>query len=165
MVEMDVLGVKLELPSNIPVVMLREQSGSHRVLPIFIGPPEANAIAFALNGEEPPRPLTHDLFCNVVDALGATLLRVVITDLSEGTFYAELHLEGPQGPVTVSARPSDGIALALRAGVPVLATANVLDEAAVVLEEIDDDDPEASDEVVEQFREFIDNVNPEDFAS
>ena len=166
MVEMEVLGVKLELPSNIPVVMLRELSGTHRVLPIFIGPPEANAIAFALNREEPPRPLTHDLMCNILSELGVHLQRVVITDLQEGTFYADLHLEGAAGSTTVSARPSDGIALALRAGAPVLAAEAVLDEAAVLVEEVEEDDEDGnSEEVVEQFREFIDNVNPEDFAS
>ena len=162
MVEMELLGVKLELPSNTPVVMLREVEGRRRVLPIFIGLPEANAIAFALDGVVPPRPLTHDLFCNVLDELGSRLDRIVVTDLSEGTFYAELHLEGPDGAHTVSARPSDAVALAVRVGAPIFAEEPVVDEAATEVEEETDEEPE---EVVEQFREFIDKVNPEDFAS
>ena len=162
MVEMELLGVKLELPSNTPVVMLREVEGRHRVLPIFIGLPEANAIAFALDGVVPPRPLTHDLFCNVLEELAVHLERVVVTDLSEGTFYAELHLQGPDGAKRISARPSDAVALAVRVGAPIFAEEPVLDEAAT---EVEEDEEEPPEEVVEQFREFIDKVNPEDFAS
>lgn len=161
MAEMELLGIKLELPSNIPIVMLREVHGDRRVLPIFIGLPEANAIHLALEGREPARPLTHDLTVNVLAELGARLERVVITDISDGTFYAELHLGGPSGRHIVSARPSDGVALAVRVGAPIHAEDAVLDEAAAPMV---DEEPE-SDEVVEQFREFIEGVNPEDFAS
>ena len=163
MVEMELLGVKLELPSNTPVVMLREVEGRRRVLPIFIGLPEANAIAFALDGVVPPRPLTHDLFCNVLDELGFRLERVVVTDLDDGTFYAELHLVGEGEPHTISSRPSDAIALAVRVGAPVFADGHVVDEAATEVEE--EDGSEDSEAVVEEFRTFIENVNPEDFAS
>jgi bifunctional DNase/RNase len=161
MAEMELLGIKLELPSNIPIVMLRELQGDRRVLPIFIGLPEANAIHLALEGREPARPLTHDLMVNVLGDLGSRLERVVITDIADGTFYAELHLAGPDGTHVVSARPSDGVALAVRVGAPIHAEESVLDEAAAP---VVDDEPE-SDEVVEQFREFIEGVNPEDFAS
>jgi uncharacterized protein len=161
MVEMDLLGIKLELPSNIPIVMLRETEGDRRVLPIFIGLPEANAIHLALEGRAPARPLTHDLMLDVLTELGSRLERVVITDLRDGTFYAELHLAGPEGARVVSARPSDGIALAVRVGASIFAAPTVLDEAAAPAVE---EAPEG-DEVVEQFRAFIDQVNPEDFGS
>ena len=162
MVEMELLGVKLELPSNTPVVMLREVEGRRRVLPIFIGLPEANAIAFALDGVVPPRPLTHDLLCNLLEELGARLDKVVVSDLSEGTFFADLHLETSNGTQEISSRPSDAIALAVRVGAPIFAEESVVEEAAAVVEEADE---EEADEVVEQFREFIDSVNPDDFAS
>lgn len=161
---MELLGIKLELPSNIPIVMLRELGGEQRVLPIFIGLPEANAIHLALEGRTPARPLTHDLMIDVLTALGSRLDRVVITDLDDGTFYAELHLTGEDGVRTVSARPSDGVALAVRVGAPIHVNEAVLDEAAAPAPE--EEGPEGeSNEVVEQFREFIDQVNPEDFAS
>jgi uncharacterized protein len=161
MVEMDLLGIKLELPSNIPIVMLREAEGDRRVLPIFIGLPEANAIHLALEGRTPARPLTHDLMLDLLTEFGSRLERVVITELRDGTFYAELHLGGPGGPHVVSARPSDGIALAVRVGAAIFAAPSVLDEAAAPAVEESPD----GDEVVEQFRAFIDQVNPEDFEA
>lgn len=163
MAEMELLGIKLELPSNIPIVMLRELQGERRVLPIFIGLPEANAIHLALEGRAPARPLTHDLMVDVLTDLGVRLERVEITDLDEGTFYAELHLSGPGGTHIISARPSDGVALAVRVGAPIHAAEAVLDEAAAPIAA--DEEETESDEVVEQFREFIDQVNPEDFGS
>jgi bifunctional DNase/RNase len=144
------------------VVVLRELSGRHRQLSIFIGGPEATAIAFALEGVETPRPLTHDLFCNVVADLGAALERVVITELRDTTYYAELHLGAGDGTHRVSARPSDAIALAVRTGCPIFAEEDVLAEAGFVEEEESTETPE---DVVEEFRQFIDTVSPEDFAS
>jgi uncharacterized protein len=163
MVEMELVGVRVELPSNTPIVLLRETEGQRRVLPIFIGGPEATAIAFALDGVVTPRPMTHDLIKDLLDELGATVERIVVTDLRESTFFAEIHLRVPGGPHVVSSRPSDAIALAVRVGCPIFASDDVVDEAATVLEE-DAEEP-ASEDVVEQFREFIDNVSPEDFAS
>jgi uncharacterized protein len=163
MVEMELVGVRVELPSNTPIVLLRETEGQHRVLPIFIGGPEATAIAFALDGVVTPRPMTHDLLKDVIDALGSDLERIVVTSLSAGTFYAELHLKHGNGLTQVSARPSDAIALAVRVGAPIYAEEAVVDEAATAVEE---DTPEPlKEDVVEQFREFIDNVTPDDFAS
>lgn len=160
---MELVGVRVELPSNTPIVLLRETAGQHRVLPIFIGNPEATAIAFALDGVVTPRPMTHDLMKDVIEALGSRLERVVVTNLSAGTFYAELHLAGASGATQVSARPSDAIALAVRVGAPIFAEEAVVDEAATAVEE---DTPEpVKEDVVEQFREFIDNVTPDDFAS
>jgi uncharacterized protein len=166
MVEMELVAVRIELPGNIPVVVLREREDEHRLLPIFIGQPEAAAIAFALDGVVTQRPMTHDLLRDVIDELGASLERVVITHLEEGTFYAELHLRTGERTVQVSSRPSDAMALALRVECPIFATEALLDEAGLP-EEIDEesDDDEPGEDVVEQFREFIDSVNPDDFGS
>lgn len=163
MVEMELVGVRVELPSNTPIVLLRETEGQHRVLPIFIGGPEATAIAFALDGVVTPRPMTHDLMKDVIDGLGSKLERIVVTSLSAGTFYAELHLTAAGGLRQVSARPSDAIALAVRVGAPIFAEEAVVDEAATAVEE--DAPVPVKEDVVEQFREFIDNVTPDDFAS
>jgi uncharacterized protein len=160
MVEMELVAVRIELPGNTPVVLLRELAGEHRLLPIFIGQPEATAIAFAIDGVVTPRPMTHDLMKNLLDDLGATVERIVVTDLSEGTFYAEIHLKLGDKAHQVSSRPSDALALALRVGCPIFAEQAVVDEAGLIEEA-----PEESEEVVEKFREFIDSVNPDDFAS
>jgi bifunctional DNase/RNase len=162
MVEMELVGVRVELPTNAPIVLLRETSGDHRTLPIFIGGPEATAIAFALENVDVPRPMTHDLLKDVIDDLGVRLDKVVVTELRESTFYAELHLVGPKGTSVISSRPSDAIAIAVRTGAAIFAEEDVLDEAAYPPEE---EPEEEQEEVVEQFREFIDSVNPEDFAS
>ena len=162
MVEMELVGVRVELPTNAPIVLLREKAGERRLLRIFIGAPEATAIAFALEDVDTPRPMTHDLMKDVLDDLGVTVEQVVVTALKDATFYAELHLSAPGGTHQVSSRPSDAIALAARTGSPIFAAETVLDEAAYAVSE---EDEEEEQEVVEQFKEFIDNVNPEDFAS
>jgi uncharacterized protein len=159
MVEMELVAVRIELPGNTPVVILREITGPNRLLPIFIGQPEATAIAFTIDGVITPRPMTHDLMKNLLDELGASVGRVVITELSEGTFYAEIHLQLGDATYQVSSRPSDALALALRVACPIFAEESVLEEAGLV-----EEGEEESDEVVEQFREFIDSVNPDDFA-
>lgn len=159
---MELLGVRLELPANAPVVLLREQTGERRVLPIYIDSPEAKAIALALEGRPMPRPMTHDLLRDVITVLGATLQQVAVTELRDGTFFAELSLDVNGRPVVVSSRTSDAIALAVRTGAPIFAATAVLDEAAtvpVVEEEVEED------EIIDEFRDFIDQVNPEDFGS
>jgi bifunctional DNase/RNase len=153
MKRVDVLGVRVEMPSNQPIVLLREIEGD-RYLPIWIGAAEATAIAYVQQGVVPPRPLTHDLLKDVIGASGRTLDEVRITRLEDGVFYAELHLG--QGAV-VSARPSDAIALALRTSSPILVDDGVLDEAGVVI-------PDEEEDEVERFREFLDQVTPEDFG-
>jgi len=165
-IELELLAVRVELPSNTPVVVLRELEGRHRQLSIFIGGPEATAIAFALEGVETPRPLTHDLFCDVLDELGAQLDRVVITELRDTTYFAELQLTGPSGTHQISARPSDAVALAVRVGCPIFSADEVLDEAGFIAEDdLDEESEESPEAVVEEFRQFIDNVSPEDFES
>jgi len=166
-IELELVGVRVEMPSNTPVMILREIEGRRRSLSIFIGSPEATAIAFALEGIEMPRPLTHDLFHTVLDALGAELLRVVITELQGTTYLAQLDLDDGDAEQQVSCRPSDAIALAVRVGCPIFASEALVDEAGY-LEVVDtdiDEDSEDSEEVVEEFRQFIDQVTPDDFAS
>jgi bifunctional DNase/RNase len=150
--ELSVVGVRVELPANQPIVLLKEASGE-RYLPIWIGAVEATAIAFAQQGIVPPRPLTHDLMRDVVAALGAELTAVHITELREGVFFAELLFSNG---VRVSARPSDAIALAVRTDVTIFADEAVLDEAGIVIA----DEQESE---VEKFREFLDNISPDDF--
>lgn len=157
MKRVEVLGVRVEMPSNQPIVLLREMEGE-RYLPIWIGAHEATAIAYVQQGVEPPRPLTHDLLKDVLDAVGRPLIGVRVTRLEDGVFYAELDLGDG---VVVSARPSDAIALALRTASPIDVAEAVLDEAGVMIPE------EGEDEEVEmeKFREFLDQVTPEDFGS
>ncbi|WP_229053861.1 bifunctional nuclease family protein [Aeromicrobium sp. Leaf350] len=151
--EVEVVGVRVDMPANQPLVLLREVGGT-RVVPIWIGAVEASAIAFALQGTPTARPLTHELMAATVTALGDELERVEIVDVRDGIFFAELHFAS--GAV-VEARPSDGIALALRCEATVLVAEDVLDAAAMV--------PESEEEEeVERFREFLDDVDPEDFA-
>lgn len=156
--ELDVVGVRVEMPSNQPIVLLRESDGE-RYLPIWIGAVEATAIAFAQQGMVPPRPLTHDLFKDVLEALGVRLEQVNITEMRDSTYYAELVFTGN---VRVSSRPSDSIALALRTGTPIYAAEPLLDEVGILI--TDGTDAEREDEV-ERFREFLDHVSPEDFGS
>jgi len=167
-IPMALLGVRVEA-NNQPIVLLREEGGS-RYLPIFIGIPEATAIGFALQGEQPPRPMTHDLFATVMDEAGLRLEQVEITELHDGTFFAEITLRRGDEVLRLSSRPSDAIALAVRMShdVPILAAAAVLDEAGVVYETEAGTDDEADETLgapdIEEFREFLDQVRPEDFA-
>jgi uncharacterized protein len=153
-VPVEVVGVRIEMPSNQPIVLLKEIDGI-RYLPIWVGAFEASAIAFAQQGLVPVRPLTHDLFTTVLRMVDAQVERVEITDLIDGVFYAELHLAGGR---TISARPSDAIALALRAAAPITAAESLFSKAGIEI-------PDQSDDEVEKFREFLDQINPDDFAS
>jgi bifunctional DNase/RNase len=156
--QMEVVGVRVEMPTNNPIVLLKEKQGE-RYLPIWIGPMEATAIAFAQQGMVPARPLTHDLFRDVLEALDVQLRKVNITALRDGIFFADLIFSNGK---EVSARPSDSIALALRTGATIFATDEILDEAGVAIP--DESGVEQEDEV-EKFREFLDTITPEDFGS
>ena len=156
--------MRVEMPSNNPIVLLREADGG-RFLPIWVGAVEATAIAYAQQGIEPPRPLTHDLMRDVLGALGVTLTEVLITALEDGVFYATLVFSNG---TRVSGRPSDAIALALRTDSPIRAEEAVLDEAGIDLpdEDADESGDEGvvpAEEQVREFREFLDHVSPEDF--
>ncbi|HEY4898925.1 MAG TPA: bifunctional nuclease family protein [Candidatus Nanopelagicaceae bacterium] len=153
-IPVEVVGVRIEMPSNQPIVLLKEVDGV-RYLPLWIGAVEASAIAFAQQGLVPVRPLTHDLFTSVLHILHSKVERIEITDLVDGVFYADLHLEGG---VTISARPSDAIALALRAAAPIEASEALFAKAGIEI-------PDQSEDEVEKFREFLDQINPDDFAS
>jgi len=156
---MEVIGVRVEMPSNQPIVLLKEIDGA-RFLPIWVGAVEATAIAFAQQGVEPPRPLTHDLMNNLVELLDATLTAVHLTEIKEGIFYATMLLRDSNGgQLTISARPSDAIALAVRSHSNILATQELLDEIGIEIPQGDGENQE-----VEKFREFLEQINPEDFV-
>lgn len=158
MVEVEIHSINVDTTSGNPVMVLRPID-QNRYLPIWIGHNEAMAILLALQDAEPPRPLTHDLMKNILDSLEFLLVRVEITRLEEGTFYAALILRGEEREIAVDARPSDSIALAVRAKCPLYIAEAVLEEASVELEESVDEELE-----VERFREFLENVKPEDFT-
>ena len=151
---LDVVGVRVEMPANQPIVLLRE-IGGERYLPIWIGAVEATAIAFAQQGVVPARPMTHDLMRDLLEALGADLRQIRITELRDGVFYAELVFASG---VEVSARPSDAIALALRTGTPIFGAESVLEEAGIVIADEQEDE-------VERFIAFLDEISPEDFGA
>ena len=157
MIEMSLVGVRVELPSNQPIVLLKESSGE-RYLPIWIGAVEATAIAFALQGIETPRPMTHDLMRDILGELEVNVERVVISDLVDQTFFATIRMASGANSPEVSSRPSDAIALAVRLNTPIYAAEEVLEQAGIELR--DDEETE-----VEKFREFLDQVSPEDFAA
>ncbi|MDP9299626.1 MAG: bifunctional nuclease family protein [Actinomycetota bacterium] len=157
MIEMELTGVRVELPTNQPIVLLKERGGE-RYLPIWIGAAEAAAIALSLQGVVTPRPMTHDLLKNILDDLTVEVQRIVVTELRDSTFYATIALQRGTDGFEVSSRPSDAIALAVRMAVPIFAEEGVLEEASILI-------PGDEDEEVEKFREFLDNVSPEDFAS
>lgn len=148
------MGVRVEMPTNKPIVLLRERDGDLYV-PIWIGAPEATAIAYAQQGLTPARPLTHDLLINVLSELGHTLEHVVVSRMQDNIFYAELVVDGD---TTISARSSDAIAIALRAGVSIYVADEIFQDVGVAV-------PVEEDDEVEKFREFLDNVSAEDFEA
>lgn len=170
MIAMELIGVRLEMPGRVHVLFLRERDGDRRILPIYIGENEAASIQLGASGRVPPRPLTHDLVVDLLGTLGADLDKVVITDVTDGTFFAELHFNTRQGPAVVSSRPSDAVAIAVRAGCSIFCDGAVLDVAGRIAvfdedDELDDDTPPAEvDELVGEFRDFIESIKPEDFA-
>ena len=165
MVEMELLGVQVEMPSQSPLLLLRETSGPQRVLPVVIDTPEAQAIYRGIERIRVPRPLTHDLMTAMLDIFGATLERVTITDLRDRTFFAELEFAVGSNSHTLSARPSDAIALAVRSDAPIFASESVLDEAGQVIQlPGDDDDDVDPEELLDEFKQFLDDVQPDDFG-
>ena len=157
MIEMELTGVRVELPTNQPIVLLRERDGE-RYLPIWIGASEAAAIALSLQGVVTPRPMTHDLLKTILEDLSVDVQRIVVTELRDATFFATIQLQRQGEDHEVSSRPSDAIALAVRMAVPIFANEDVLNEASILI-------PGDEEEEVEKFREFLDNVTPEDFES
>jgi uncharacterized protein len=163
MMEVRIASLALDPRSNQPVVILKplsEEVGEGKLLPIWIGHPEATAILLALEGAEPPRPFTHDLMRGMLEALDSYVERVDITRVEEGTFYAAITLRAEERTRIIDARPSDSIAIAIRMGAPIFVAEEVFEQAAV-----DDESAEAPDEEAElaAFRDFLDTVDPEDF--
>lgn len=170
---MEVVGVRIEMPSNQPIVLLKEVEGS-RFLPIWVGAVEATAIAFAQQGMLAQRPLTHDLIANILEAADLTMTAVQIIELKDGIFYAEIAIRTESGTfLKISARPSDAIAIALRTKSNILADSDLLDQVGIDIPERLIGEGEGgefnasgtgSDGELERFREFLDQINPEDFA-
>ena len=175
MVEVRLRAVRVDLQSNTPVLLLQESEGLGRTLPIFIGAPEATAIAFALQGMETPRPMTHDLIRDLLGAVGADVARVVVTELRSSTYHADIVLLLDGREVPVSSRPSDAVAVAVRTGAPLFVADDLMDAEGVMLavdEEEDDDEEDGEpeeegnpEEIVGEFRSFLDTIRPEDFSS
>ena len=172
MVEVRLRAVRVDLQSNTPVLLLQESDGLGRTLPIFIGAPEATAIAFALQGMDTPRPMTHDLIRDLLDALGTDVVRIVITELRTATYYAEIVLRHGDREIPVSSRPSDAVAVAVRTGTPLFVADDLMDAEGIILavdeeedEETDAEEENANpDELVGEFRSFLDTIRPEDFS-
>ena len=166
LIPMEVVGVRIEMPSNQPIVLLKEIEGT-RFLPIWVGTVEASAIAFAQQGMSPPRPMTHDLMGNLLDLFDATLTAIHLTELVDGIFFATLNLcDASSTLLTLSARPSDAIALALRTKSNILATSELLDQVGIEIPDqggAEGGTGEESQEL-ERFREFLEQINPDDFA-
>jgi bifunctional DNase/RNase len=172
-VEVALRAVRVDLQSRTPVLLLQETGVQRRSIPIFIGEPEAVAIEYAVRGVPAPRPLTHDLLRDVIEVLGASVERIVVTELRDATYYAEIHLLADGTTIVVSARPSDAVALALRTASPLFVDDALMDQEGRVIELADDEDEDDEepveaddeDELAEQFRDFLNSVAPEDFAA
>jgi bifunctional DNase/RNase len=161
MKNISVRSVRLDRLSGTPVVTLREDDLPRRQFDIFIGGPEAASIKSALDGETTPRPLTHDLYVHTIERLGLEIVRVVLTHVTEGTYFADVIVRTNDGEVVISSRPSDALAIALRAACPIYASVDLLEMVGEVLEE----EPVNNEaEIIDEFRDFIENISPEDFG-
>jgi uncharacterized protein len=160
MQEMSIYGVSFDMVGKQPIVLLKTQSGN-KFLPIWIGSNEATAILMKLQGVDTPRPMTHDLLADLVQRLNADVTRVTVTELRENTFIALITLRVDAGEIEIDSRPSDALALAVRVDAPIFADDKVIEDSALEFEEDVDD----TDDVVERFKEFLDDVTPDDFAS
>ena len=160
--EMLIYGVSFDLVGKQPIVLLKTAEGN-KFLPIWIGHPEAAAILMKLQSQAPPRPMTHDLLSDVLDQLGAQIIRITVTELRENTFYAQITLQQDGSEIEVDSRPSDAIALAIRAEAPIFAADRVIEESAIEFEG-EEIDQERLDDEVAKFRNFLDEVTPDQFA-
>ena len=162
MYEMVIYGVSFDLVGKQPIVLLKTADGN-KFLPIWIGHPEAAAILMKLQSQSPPRPMTHDLLSDMLEQLEAQVVRITVTELRENTFYAQITVQQDGREIEVDSRPSDAIALAIRAEAPIFAADRVIEESAIEFEG-EDVDQEVLDAEVAKFRHFLDEVTPEDFA-
>ena len=154
--------MRVEFPGPAPILLLKETNERGLVLPIFIGNAEANAIDIHLRNDSPPRPMTHDLFVTALKEMNASLTKVVVTEIDDKTFFAEIHFETADGVKTISSRPSDAIALAVRMSSPIYAEEEVLATAG---HKIREDNEDTEEDVLAEFRDFLDDVSPEDFEA
>jgi len=162
MQEMLIYGVSFDLVGKQPIVLLKTAEGN-KFLPIWIGHPEAAAILMKLQSQAPPRPMTHDLLSDMLEQLGAQIVRITVTELRENTFYAQITLQQDGSEIDVDSRPSDAIALAIRAEAPIFAADRVIEESAIEFEG-EEIDQERLDDEVAKFRNFLDEVTPDQFA-
>lgn len=162
MKEMILYGISFDVIGKQPIILLKT-TDANKFLPIWIGHQEAAAILMKLQGTELPRPMTHDLMSSIISNLDAEVLRVTVTELRENTFYALLTLRLASGDVDVDSRPSDALALAVRTNAPIFASEQLIEENAIEFDHEVEGSEEVADEVVEKFREFLNNVAPEDF--
>ena len=158
--EMVIYGVSFDMVGKQPIVLLKTAEGN-KFLPIWIGHPEAAAILMKLQGASTPRPMTHDLVTEMLGQLEAKVVRIAVTELRENTFYAVVTLAVDGAEIEVDSRPSDAIALAVRAEAPIFAAESVIEESAIEFEHEDVNE----EEVVEEFKKFLDEVKPEDFST
>jgi bifunctional DNase/RNase len=162
MQEMLIYGVSFDLVGKQPIVLLKTAEGN-KFLPIWIGHPEAAAILMKLQSQAPPRPMTHDLLSDMLEQLGAQIVRITVTELRENTFYAQITVQQDGGEIEIDSRPSDAIALAIRAEAPIFAADRVIEESAIEFEG-EEVDQERLDDEVAKFRNFLDEVTPDQFA-
>jgi bifunctional DNase/RNase len=160
MYEMVIYGVSFDLVGKQPIVLLKTADGN-KFLPIWIGHPEAAAILMKLQGASTPRPMTHDLVTDMLGELNASVARVAVTELRENTFYAQITLQVNGSEIEIDSRPSDAIALAVRADAKIYVADEVIDDSAIEFNQ----EPEDSGEVIDEFKKFLDNVTPEDFGN
>jgi uncharacterized protein len=160
MQEMVIYGVSFDMVGKQPIVLLKTAEGN-KFLPIWIGHPEAAAILMKLQGASTPRPMTHDLVTELLTQLEAKVIRIAVTELRENTFYALITVSVDGSEIEIDSRPSDAIALAVRAEAPIYAADSVIEESAIEFEHEDVNE----EEVVEEFKKFLDEVKPEDFST
>jgi len=158
---MEIYGVSFDMVGKQPIVLLKTAEGN-KFLPIWIGHPEAAAILMKLQGASTPRPMTHDLVTDMLGHLDARVVRIAVTELRDNTFYALITVSVDGTEIEIDSRPSDAIALAVRADAPIFAADAVIEESAIEFEHEDDVNEE---DVVEEFKKFLDEVQPEDFSS
>jgi len=162
MQEMLIYGVSFDLVGKQPIVLLKTAEGN-KFLPIWIGHPEAAAILMKLQSQAAPRPMTHDLLSDMLEQLGAQVVRITVTELRENTFYAQITVAQDGTEIEVDSRPSDAIALAIRAEAPIFAADSVIEESAIEFEG-EDVDPDQLEAEVAKFKNFLDEVTPDQFA-
>ena len=174
MLPVDLAGIALDINSGAPLVVLQERAEPHRVLPIFVGPPEATAIALAAAGQRVPQPLVHDVMSAIVSGLDGHVDAIEVNGLRDGAYTAAIKLSGPAGSCRIGSRPSDAVALAVRTGAPMFVSEAVLDVAGHVPDAADaaDEtsltpqlDDEAIDAEIDSFRSFLDDLDPSDFVT